>query len=301
MPVKTRACASQYLSPFDSIPSILEGMKTHAFLSTFSFIFLVSCQSLPKKSDTANVPLPTTLEAAVQSTVYRSDENKLRDRYRHPLETLRFFEVQPEMTVIEIWPSSGWYTEILAPYLASQGHYIAATSQSSAPEMTKRGQKMIQWMKDHPEAGRKSTITTFSPPETATLGAPGTADRVLTFRNFHNWAAQKNEELAMKAFFAVLKPGGILGIVDHRGSTKKSQSLQADSGYVREDSVIQLAKKVGFELVGKSEINANPMDKKNYPKGVWTLPPVLAMGEKDRQQYLNIGESDRMTLKFRKP
>lgn len=275
---------------------------TISLLTLTSMTILAGCHSVGIKSGgSSSATLPATLEAAVDNSTYRSPDNRHRDMYRHPLETLKFFDVQPNMTVIEIWPSSGWYAEILAPYLAAHGHYIGANSQPSSSEQTERGKKLAQWMKDHPEVGAKAAFTTFSPPKEMALGTAGSADRVLTFRNFHNWTAQKADEAAMKAFFDVLKPGGILGVVDHRGSSKKKQTSQTESGYVREDYVIGLAKKAGFELVAKSEINANPKDKKNYPKGVWTLPPVLAMGEKDHDKYVAIGESDRMTLKFRKP
>lgn len=268
-------------------------MKRILLISLFA---LVACSSAEKKPITAvpaPPPLPKSLEEAV-SLSWRTPDNAKRDQYRHPLETLKFFDVKPEMTVVEIWPSAGWYTEILAPYLATHGTYIAALR----PPVNA---KLKQWMDDHAAASVRIKILNFNPPKELNPVAANSADRVLTFRNFHNWMQHNQSEAVLKAAFKMLKPGGILGVVEHRALTDKPQDPRATSGYVREDYVIALAKKAGFQLLEKSEINANPADTKDYPDGVWTLPPTLKLGDKDKDRFLRIGESDRMTLKFVKP
>lgn len=244
-------------------------------------------QSAPK--------LPTSLEDAVSST-YRSESNRPRDQYRHPAQTLAFFGISPEMSVVEIWPSAGWYTEILAPYLSAHGQYIIAEPSADPKAYNK---KRTEWMDAHPEISKKVMTTQFSPPDAVEVAPPGSADRVLTFRNIHNWKGEAAKLAAFKGFYNSLKPGGVLGVVEHRASEKGK--LDPNSGYVRESEVIRLAKKAGFKLEAKSEINANPKDTKNHPEGVWTLPPTLKLGDKDREKYLAIGESDRMTLRFVKP
>jgi predicted methyltransferase len=236
-----------------------------------------------------------TIEGAVNSP-YRTPANRARDIYRHPAETLAFFEVGPEMSVVEIWPSGGWYTEILAPYLATKGQYIIAEPSADPKGYTN---KRKEWMKRYPAISKKSMNTQFLPPESSEVAPLGSVDRVLTFRNVHNWQGQAAKEAAFRGFYNALKPGGILGIVEHRAPAKGK--FDPESGYVREADVIKLAEKAGFKLLAKSEINANPKDTKNYSEGVWTLPPTLTLGDKDREKYLAIGESDRMTLKFVKP
>ena len=144
-------------------------------------------------------------------------------------------------------------------------------------------------------------ITELNPPNKLSIAPKSSVDRVLTFRNVHNWIKRDQAEEVFKAMFQALKPGGILGVVEHRNSAKQSQDPKTESGYVAEDYVIALAKKAGFKLQGKSELNANPKDTKNHPEGVWTLPPTLRLKDQDREKYLAIGESDRMTLKFLKP
>jgi predicted methyltransferase len=252
-----------------------------------------SCATSPKVSSS----LPKTVSEAVDST-YRTVEHRARDKYRHPLETLQFFGLQPSMTVIEVWPSAGWYAEILAPLLTTEGHYIAAVDSGVSAESKAHQTEFKKITSDHPEV--KVSEVEFNPPTQLDIAPAGSVDMILTFRNFHNWMSKKGEGAALESFFTALKPGGILGIVEHRGDSNKPQSKQS-KGYVREDLVVKLAKKAGFVLVGKSEINANPRDTKNYPKGVWTLPPNYAEGEKNRDRYMQIGESDRMTLKFMKP
>lgn len=243
--------------------------------------------------------LPKTLEEAVAKD-YRSPQNLPRDIYRHPVETLRFFGIKPSLTVIEISPGAGWYTEILAPYLSNQGRYIAAIVPPEKGEYSRKAFDSLEgWAKGHPEV--KMTYSNFSPPTTVDLGPNDSADLVLTFRNVHNWMNNDAAEKAFAEFFRVLKPGGVLGVVEHRQNEKGAVDPKGKSGYVKESEVIAFATKAGFKLEEKSEINANPKDTKDYPEGVWTLPPTLALKDKDRAKYLAIGESDRMTLRFVKP
>jgi predicted methyltransferase len=229
---------------------------------------------------------------------WRSETNRARDVYRHPKATLQFFGVRPDQTVIEITPGSGWYSEILAPLLKDNGHYIAAVEKSSGGEAQHDSNSLqSKFAADKERYGHAQTVE-FDP-KAPVLGAPNSADRVLTFRNVHNWVEADNAPLMFKAFFTVLKPGGVLGVVDHRA--KDNTPLDKESGYLPTSYVEKLATDAGFTLDESSEINANPKDTKDYPKGVWTLPPTLTLGEKDRAKYLAIGESDRMTLRFIKP
>ncbi len=254
-----------------------------------------SLSSLAKDSNTVQTVL---------SGSHRSAEHKARDIFRHPQQTLDFFAVNPDMTVVEIWPGgSGWYTEILAPYLKQQGKLYAAhfAADSDIPYFQKNLKKFIDKTKAQPEIYAAVALTELNPPNKLSIAPKGSADRVLTFRNVHNWIKRDTADDVFKAMFQALKPGGILGIVEHRNSANLPQDLKAKSGYVTEEYVITLAKKAGFELVAKSEINANPKDTKNHPEGVWTLPPTLRLKDQGREKYLAIGESDRMTLKFIKP
>ncbi len=236
-----------------------------------------------------------TLDQAVKSSL-RNPVNTKRDIYRHPLETLNFFEVQPNMSVVEISPSGGWYTEILAPYLAAWGDYIISEPPADPNGYTKPRQ---EWMAKHPLIAETVRVTAFQPPLMVEIAEENSVDRVLTFRNVHNWPGDEGKQAAFNGFFKALKPGGILGVVEHRASPKTKYDPK--SGYMLEADVIKFAEKAGFKLLGKSEINANPKDTTNYPDGVWTLPPRLKLGDKDKAKYLAIGESDRMTLKFVKP
>lgn len=265
------------------------------------FIFLALSMSLVscavEKTKVVNPPevLPTTIRDAVNSS-YRTSSNQKRDIYRHPVDTLEFFGITPTMTVVEIWPSGGWYTEILAPYLNAQGKYIISDPPADPNGYLKA---RITWMANNPHIAEKVKITNFLPPTHLDIAEPGSADMVLTFRNVHNWKGDENKLLAFKSFYKALKPGGILGVVDHRAHPTKK--LDPASGYLKQADVIKLAQDAGFKLVDRNEINANPADTRNWPEGVWTLPPRLKLGEKDKQKYLGIGESDRMTLKFTKP
>jgi predicted methyltransferase len=239
------------------------------------------------------------LKAAIASPV-RSAKSVARDSARHPYEELTFFGIKPDMTVVEIWPGGGYWTDILGPYLKDKGHLYVATN---APGNAEEDAGVSSYRKHlNAEKARMGTVT-----ET-TLGsghydiAPaGSADLVFTSRNLHNFMGEGYADKFFEASFKALKPGGILGIEEHRGRTDKPQDPKAESGYVRQDYTIDLAKKAGFEYVSASEIDANPKDTKDYKQGVWTLPPTLIEGEKDKAKYMAIGESDRFVLKFRKP
>jgi predicted methyltransferase len=239
------------------------------------------------------------LTAAVASPA-RTTTFVARDKARHPVEELSFFGIAPTMTVVELWPGGGYWTEILGSYLAKGGtYYVALPAPGNAEEdkSVERWRSRIAAQKD-----RMGTI------HETTLGAghfdiapPGSADLVLTFRNLHNWMDGGYADQAMAASFKALKPGGILGIEEHRGPNDKPQDPKAANGYVRQDYTIALAKKAGFVLVASSEINANPKDTKDWVDGVWTLPPTLSQGEKDKARYLAVGEADNFVLTFRKP
>jgi predicted methyltransferase len=239
------------------------------------------------------------LSAAISSP-QRTATFVARDVARHPAEELTFFGLKADANVVELWPGGGYWTEILAPYLAARGHYTVALP---VPGDSEDDTTVAHWRaRIAPQAARFGTIR-----ETA-LGAghfdiapPGSADLILTFRNLHNWMQAGYAADVLAGAFRALKPGGVLGIEAHRGRTDKPQDPLAKSGYVREDYAIALAKKVGFEFVGSSQIDANPKDTKDYPKGVWTLPPTLTLGDTDRAKYVAIGEADNFVLMFKKP
>jgi predicted methyltransferase len=236
---------------------------------------------------------------------HRDPKNAARDKYRHPKETLMFFGIRPSMTVVEIWPSAGWWTEILGPLLRDEGKYYAAwyatQSEKTSDYLKQREKGFEQMLGSRPDLYGKVVKTALLAPQHVDLAPKGSADMVLTFRNVHNWAKAGNAEAMFKAFYDVLKPGGVLGVTDHRAEPGTPFEDQVRTGYLTEEYVIATATKAGFRLVARSQINANPKDTKDYPDGVWTLPPTLRLGEKDREKYLAIGESDRMTLKFVKP
>ena len=237
------------------------------------------------------------LKAAIAGE-HRSAANKARDVYRHPYETLTFFGIKPNMTVVELSPSGGWYTEILAPYLRDKGKLIGA---GEAIQADKRyGMAFKKKLDSNPAVFDKVVPSVFEPPATYQIAPPNSVDMVLTFRNLHNWVGNGEDALrtTFKEIHKVLKPGGVLGVVDHRLPASMTQDAKASSGYVHEAWVIKMAESAGFKLAAKSEVNANPKDSANHEKGVWTLPPSLANKDKDREKYMAIGESDRMTLKF---
>ncbi|MFN6571958.1 class I SAM-dependent methyltransferase [Dendronalium sp. ChiSLP03b] len=239
----------------------------------------------------------TTLQTIITSS-HRSEQNRLRDKYRHPAQTLEFFGLRPNMTVVELWPGGGWYTEILAPFLAQKGQLIVT---NFAPNQNKQALAFQKKLAADPEVFGKVKVAQIDPPTELTLAPDNSVDMVVTFRNIHNWVKAGYADRVYAAAYKALKPGGILGVEEHRGKVGISLAESIKTGYMSLDGVIAAVEKVGFKLVGKSEINANPKDTKDYPGGVWTLPPTLSEGQKDRQRFLTIGESDRMTLKFVKP
>jgi predicted methyltransferase len=247
-----------------------------------------------------------TLSADIQAILEHPDRklsNKQRDQYRNPAETLDFFGIKPDMSVIEIWPGRGWYTEVLAPWIKQgDGDFIAAGFPEGGPDWRQNIKAEYEaWLADHPDKFDEVKLIAFGPPDNWQLGPDNSADAVLTFRNVHNWVKGGFAENVFNAMFDVLKPGGILGVTDHRADSGTTLETMNSSGYLTEQLVIELAEQAGFVLEAKSEINSNPKDIKNYPTGVWTLPPTLRLGEQDKEKYLGIGESDRMTLRFRKP
>jgi predicted methyltransferase len=246
------------------------------------------------------------LDAAIASPL-RSEANKARDAARHPKETLSFIGVTPSSHVIEITPGGGaWYAEIVAPYVQKGGSYTAAVmdpakapNERSREYLTNDNHKLRERLAD-PGFG-KTEIREFDR-NAPVFGPAGSADVVLTFRNIHGWVNGGFDQAMFKAFFEVLKPGGVLGLEQHRAREGADVKTTAPGGYVPEAYVIELAKNAGFELAGRSEINANPKDTRDHPNGVWTLPPTLNVGEGgDKAKYEAIGESDRMTLRFVKP
>ena len=230
---------------------------------------------------------------------HRSDKNKARDQYRHPVETLTYFGFTPEMTVVEITPGGGWYTEILAPALKGTGKFYGAHYPDTGEDnyYSKSRKKLEKKMASN-DVFSEVILTDFVARKESVLAPAGTADLVLTFRNLHNWKDEGVEQ-AVKDAFTALKSGGVLGVVEHR--LPAGADPEKARGYVSEAKTIKQAKAAGFRFAGASEINANPKDMAEYPKGVWTLPPSLALKDQDREKYLAIGESDRMTLKFVKP
>src|SRR5579863_49519 len=242
----------------------------------------------------------TALTSALQGS-WREPANAARDQYRHPRETLEFFGLKPDMTVVQLWPGGGWYTELLAPVLKDHGQLIDATLPPRGEAESDTTRSYLAKLAANKDVYGKVKVVDFSPPAKMDLGADGSADLVLTFRNLHNWQARGQLDNVFQAAFKGLKHGGVFGVVEHRAAAGKTVDQTFKTGYMPVDYVIQEAEKAGFKLAGQSEINANPKDTKDYPNGVWTLPPTYALGDKDHNKYAAIGESDRMTLKFVKP
>lgn len=247
----------------------------------------------------AQAATDVALQNAVSSPA-RSPTAVARDKARHPVEELTFFGLKPTMTVVELWPGGGYWTDILGPYLAPHGHYYVALNAPGDPDEDAGVAKFKAHLASDKERFGAIQITTLGAGHDD-IAPPGSADLVVTFRNVHNWMYDGYVDEALKACFTALKPGGILGVEEHRGDEHVPQDPKGENGYVRQDYMIALAKKAGFVLEASSEIDANPRDTKDYPKGVWTLPPTFAEGDKDRAKYAAIGEADNFVLKFRKP
>lgn len=238
---------------------------------------------------------------AIVASPHRTPGNPERDRYRHPVETLSFFGIKPNMTVVEVGTGAGWYTEILAPLLAREGKFVAVTYDPKGPIESGRtvyGRRTQMFLAKSPEMFGKVELAIIAPPDKIPLGAPGSADMVIVMREMHNWQANGEIDAYLAAIHDVLKDGGILGVEQHRAKDGSKPEETAEKGYLPQDWLIQKIESAGFKLQDKSEINANPKDTKDYPGGVWTLPPNLTEGDKDKDRYTAIGESDRMTLRF---
>lgn len=273
------------------------------------------CLILPVLS-LAGVTASADINDAVNKAMagdHREAGNVARDQYRHPKQTLEFLGLKPDMTVVEIWPSRGWYTEILAPVLRKQGIFFAAAYSMTAdrtPNWRKNMHKeFMEKMEQRPDIYDHVVVTELSVPERTTIAPPGTVDMILTFRNVHNWMKGDYDTDMFAIFARTLKKGGILGVIEHRARPGTSVEDMKQSGYVTEEYVIRLAKDAGFILEARSELNANTKDTKDHPAGVWTLPPALRLcrnldNDSEKQEcmvkYRGIGESDRMTLRFRK-
>jgi predicted methyltransferase len=248
----------------------------------------------------------TTSGAALtklQDTVngdHRSAANKARDKYRHPVETLSFFGIQPNMTVVELWPYGGWYAEIIAPYVKGSGKYYVAMNDPESPRGAGPNDALKKILDARPDLYGEVKWGVLAAGKMQ-FAPDGTADMVLTFRNIHNWVWQKTDKEVWAAAFKALKPGGVLGVVEHRNDDPSYAPMQPGNAYVGEDWAVKEIEAAGFKLAGRSDVNRNPKDTKDYPKGVWTLPPGYAEGDKDREKYAAIGESDRFTLRFVKP
>ncbi len=236
--------------------------------------------------------------AAALAGSHRSDEDRARDPYRHPEETLAFFGLQPNMNVIEMQPGRGWYTSVLALVLRDQGHLSVAQGD---PAEDHYAQAEVELMHAHPEVFDQVESVVFHPPEQVDLGEPGSADMVLTFRSVHNWVRHGYEQEVFNAMARVLKPGGVLGVVQHRAPEGATPLESAEQGYVPEAYIVHLAEEAGLRLDARSDVNANPADDHEHPHGVWSLPPTLRGEDEDRDAFVEVGESDRMTLRFVKP
>jgi predicted methyltransferase len=279
--------------------SILRNLRS-AFAASVALtaaLVLVACAS-PAGTDTSSL-------AAAVAGPQRADAAKARDVYRHPQATLQFFELAPTQTVLEIAPGGGWYTDILAPYLRDHGALYEAQynspSASAAAEEQPGRIAFTRKLDANPAIYGTVLVGTLQAGQFSGFPASGNVDRVLTFRNIHNWIKDGQIDANLQAFYRTLKPGGILGVEEHRAAPGTSLQQMIDSGYVTEAYVIEHAQAAGFKLAGSSEINSNPRDTKDYPHGVWSLPPTYDGGDVDKARYAAIGESDRMTLRFVKP
>lgn len=284
-------------------------MRSTLLLAAALTLAVSACASTAPSADgrsgaTASAASAAALDAAIAGS-WRTPAYVARDGFRHPKQTLAFFGVEPDDTVVEITPGGGWYTEILAPYLRDGGRYVAAIVDPMAYDAGRQRDYYAKARTDFeaklagaPAQFDRAAIVAYNP-KAPVFGTPASADVVLTFRNVHNWRSGGTAEAMFKGFFDVLKPGGTLGVVEHRA--KADVPADDRSGYVGQAQVIALAQAAGFVLDGQSEVNANPKDTKDHPNGVWMLPPVNRHEAGDAAKYQAIGESDRMTLRFKKP
>lgn len=277
------------------------------------FLLIVIAGMLAVPAWAGELPVDARIERAMFGD-HRSEENIDRNRYRHPVGTLTFLGLEDGMTVMEIWPGAGWYTEILAPVIRDKGQFIAATYDVDIPDQPnyryRLQENLLAKFAARPDLYDQVAVAPFSPPGSASLGEADSIDLLLTFRNTHGWAGSGEAEMIFAEFARVLKPGGILGVVQHRAEPGSDPAITAEMGYLSEQAVIGLARGAGLYLEARSDVNANPADTRDHEGGVWSLPPGLSLcrdieGEDEilacREKYQAIGESDRMTLRFRKP
>ncbi|MGI9331461.1 MAG: class I SAM-dependent methyltransferase [Gammaproteobacteria bacterium] len=291
------------------------GPRLFLYLTFLFALSLTACGAPENSAESAAPPESPSAPATVASEAagpdlatvvageHRSEANRARDIYRHPVETLQFFGIEPDMTVVEIWPSGGWYSEILGPYLNAAGTYIAAhfDANSEMEFVRKSVAAYEEKLAARPDLYGSTQMSVLMPPDIWATAPEDSVDLIVAFRNIHNWMPRGYTDDMFAEFYKILKPGGVLGVVEHRGDPAVEQDPKAESGYVNEAYAIALAEAAGFVLEAKSEINANPADTKDYEAGVWTLPPTFRKKDEDKERYLAIGESDRFTLKFRKP
>jgi predicted methyltransferase len=280
-------------------PARARGVIAGLLAVAVAAVSLVASAAAPASGETSGADLARLKE--VVNSDQRTSANKARDKYRHPVQTLAFFGIRPNMTVVELWPFGGWFTEILAPYVKGTGTYYAAAMDptSNDKEARKYNADLQALFAAHPDLYSDVKWSVLAKDKYA-IAPDGTADLVVTFRNVHNWVWDGDAKEVFAAAFRALKPGGILGVEEHRSNDPKAIPGKSQA-YVGEDYAIGLIESVGFKLAGRSTINNNPKDTKDYPEGVWSLPPTYAEGDKNRAKYAAIGESDRFTLKFVKP
>lgn len=280
-------------------PARARGVIAGLLAVALAAVSLVASAAAPASGETSGADLAKLKE--IVNSDQRTAANKARDKYRHPVETLAFFGIRPKMAVVELWPFGGWYTEILAPYVKGTGTYYAAAMDptSNDKEARKYNADLKALFAAHPDLYSDVKWSVLAKGKYA-IAPDGTADLVVTFRNVHNWVWAGDAKEVFAAAFRALKPGGVLGVEEHRSNDPKAVPGK-DQAYVGEDYAIGLIESVGFKLAGRSTINNNPKDTKDYPEGVWSLPPTYAEGDKNRAKYAAIGESDRFTLKFVKP
>lgn len=283
-------------------------LKRAAAIALASFALFAAGCAAPTQQAGQPTQTPAASAASLDAAIngpQRSDRAKARDVYRHPKETLQFFGMEPTQTVLEIAPGGGWYTDILAPWLHDHGHLVEAQYISTSPELAAEDRDsdaaFLRKLAAMPAIYGNVKVGTLRAGQFKGFDAHEQFDRVLTFRNIHNWMKDGQIDDNLRAFWLALKPGGVLGVEEHRAQRGATVQQMIDSGYVTEEYVIEHAQAAGFVLAGRSEINANPKDTKDYPHGVWSLPPTYKGGDADRARFAAIGESDRMTLKFIKP